>query len=188
MKIGSWLLFGAAVLLTFSGVMDDTMAQDATPAESPLESLAFLVGQWEGDGWSRMGPGPKEAVHVVESVERKLGGAILLIEGKGTAVDHETGEENVVHEALAILGHDAAKGYHMRAFRTGSGHIDPDVSVEEGTMVWGFDIPGGAGQIRYTITLNDKAQWFEVGEFSRDKGETWVQFFEMTLDRKDSAK
>ena len=189
MKIGVWFLFSVAAMLVFPRATLDVLAKKPTPAESQLQALVFLVGQWEGDGWSRMGPGPKEAVHVIESVEPKLGGSILLIEGKGTAVDPETGEERIVHEALAIIGHDATTGYHMRAYRTGSGYIDPNVSAEDGTMVWGFDVPGGAGRIRYTITLNDKGQWFEVGEFSRDEGQTWLQFFEMTLDRKtDSAR
>ena len=189
MKIAVWFLFSVAALLVVPRVTGDALAQAPTPAESQLEPFAFLVGQWEGDGWSRMGPGPKETVHVVESVGWKLGGSILLIEGKGTTVDPETGEEQVAHEALAIIGHDATQGYHMRAYRSGSGYVDPNVSAEDGTIVWGFDVPGGAGRIRYTITLNDKGQWFEMGEFSRDEGETWLEFFEMTLDRKaDSAR
>ena len=47
-------------------------------------------------------------------------------------------------------------------------------------MQWAMETPGG--QIRYTITLNDAGQWFEIGEMSQD-GETWRQIFEMTLDR-----
>ena len=30
--------------------------------------------------------------------------------------------------------------------------------------------------------VNDKGEWFEIGEYSSD-GEKWYQFFEMTLQR-----
>jgi hypothetical protein len=36
--------------------------------------------------------------------------------------------------------------------------------------------------MRFTVRLNEKGQWFEVGEFSRD-GKAWQKFFEMTLER-----
>ena len=35
--------------------------------------------------------------------------------------------------------------------------------------------------VRYIIWTNEKDQWYETGEFKR--GEEWMQFFEMTLDR-----
>jgi hypothetical protein len=37
-------------------------------------------------------------------------------------------------------------------------------------------------RIRYTIRLDDKGRWFEIGERSTD-GATWTKFFEMTLAR-----
>jgi hypothetical protein len=36
--------------------------------------------------------------------------------------------------------------------------------------------------MRYTITLNDRGQWFEIGEISCD-GKEWSKVFEMTLER-----
>lgn len=38
------------------------------------------------------------------------------------------------------------------------------------------------GTIRYTIVLNDKGEWFEIGERSTD-GVAWTKFFEMTLQK-----
>ncbi len=37
--------------------------------------------------------------------------------------------------------------------------------------------------MRYIITLNEKGQWFEIGEMERNN--EWFKFFEMTLDRKE---
>ena len=36
--------------------------------------------------------------------------------------------------------------------------------------------------MRFTLHLNDKNQWVEIGEFSRD-GNQWMKFMEMTLDK-----
>jgi hypothetical protein len=49
------------------------------------------------------------------------------------------------------------------------------------TLEWGLQI-SERGRIRYTIELNEKGQWFEVGEMTQD-GQKWNKFFEMTLQR-----
>ena len=48
--------------------------------------------------------------------------------------------------------------------------------------MWGFAVPQ-AGRVRFTITLTQAGEWWEIGEFSRD-GATWAKFFEMTLKKK----
>ncbi len=55
-------------------------------------------------------------------------------------------------------------------------------AIREKTIVWGFT-DARAGDIRFTIQLSEKGQWLELGELSRDTGKTWIQFFEMTLDK-----
>lgn len=39
------------------------------------------------------------------------------------------------------------------------------------------------GRVRYTITRTPDGAWREIGEASRDGGESWHQFFEMELAR-----
>jgi hypothetical protein len=41
------------------------------------------------------------------------------------------------------------------------------------------------GDVRFTIKLDEKGRWFEVGEISQD-GREWRIFFEMTLERVES--
>ena len=43
-------------------------------------------------------------------------------------------------------------------------------------------MPAGPRQMRYTIKLNQKGQWYETGEMSMN-GQAGQQFFEMTLDK-----
>ena len=48
---------------------------------------------------------------------------------------------------------------------------------------WGFDTP--QGKIKYTITIHSGNLWNEIGEFSRDKGVTWMKFFEMNRKKEN---
>jgi hypothetical protein len=41
------------------------------------------------------------------------------------------------------------------------------------------------GDVRFTIKLDEKGRWFEVGEVSQD-GKERRKFFEMTLERVES--
>lgn len=120
-----------------------------------------------------------------ERVEEKLGGSVLLIEGRHESDVPGAGEPRTVHHALAMLGYDAAAGHYTFQAQT----VDQGGGTYEGRLtdegfVWGMETP--QERIRYTITNADD-EWLEVGDFSRD-GENWQQFFEMRLHRKDGMQ
>lgn len=154
--------------------------QPSQPAE--MKKLDFLVGQWKGEGWMEFGPNDRRTFTINESVQRKVDGTVLLIEGLGTTRMPGKPEEIPVHKAFAIVDYDAkAKLLRLRAYRAGAGSIDTQPQVGENSLIWGFR-DARAGEIRFTIKLNEKGQWFEIGEFSSD-GKTWRKFMEMTLNR-----
>jgi hypothetical protein len=70
----------------------------------------------------------------------------------------------------------------MRAYRSDGHYVDVDITVGENGLVWQFEVPE-MGKVRYTIRINERGQWVEYGEMSRDDGAHWHQFFTMTLDR-----
>jgi hypothetical protein len=146
-----------------------------------MKKLEFLVGNWQGEGWMEFGPGQRRKASVTESVQSKLGGRVLIIEGVGKAKLPNRDEEVVVHSAFAFLYYDqATKRYAMRAFLANGNAVDAETNYQDGVFEWGLQIP--QGKVRYKIKLNDQGQWFEVGEISQD-GKTFRQFFEMTLNR-----
>lgn len=153
-----------------------------TPASSPpqpieMKQLGFLVGRWKGTGWVSFGPGQRRTFTVNESVESRMDGLVLVVEGVGK---DEKGA--IAHHAFAVINYNReAKAFRLRAIRIGGNSVDTDAQVGENSLVWGFPDPR-AGQIRFTISLNEKGQWVEIGEASRD-GKTWFRFLEMTLDR-----
>ena len=146
-----------------------------------MKKVSFLVGQWKGEGWIDVGQGQRRFIET-ESVQSKLGGQVLLIEGLGhTNVDgKETGA--TVHNAIALVSYDEkAKTFRFQAHQAGGRSIDSEAKVTDGALEWGFT-DERAGTIRFTIKLTDSGKWFEIGEGSRD-GKTWHKFFEMTLSR-----
>lgn len=159
-----------------------TPAVATTPQSSEMKKLDFLVGQWKGTGYIEFGPGQRRTFTETENVQSKLDGVVLLIEGLGKGKTAASQEEVTIHNAFAFASYDRdAKVFRWRAFRADGSSMDTNATVSENALVWGFHDPR-AGEMRFTIKLNDKKQWFEVGEFSRD-GNTWQKFFEMTLDR-----
>ena len=146
-----------------------------------MKKVSFLVGQWKGEGWIDFGQGQRRFTET-ESVQSKLGGQVLLIEGLGkTNVDgKETGI--TVHNAIALVSYDEkTKTFRFQAHQAAGRSVDTEARVTDGTLEWGF-VDDRAGTIRFTIKLTDSGKWFEIGEGSRD-GKTWHKFFEMTLQR-----
>ncbi|MDX2033009.1 MAG: hypothetical protein SF339_20195 [Blastocatellia bacterium] len=154
-------------------------AQAPAPAAiTEGKRLEFLVGEWKGEGWMELGPGNRKTFVQSESVQRKLGGTLLMIEGVGKS------GETIVHNALALISFDAkSNGFVMRAYRADGNWIDPQISVAERSLLWGFKDPRFGVEIKYTINVTEAGQWVEIGEMSRD-GKAWRQFFEMKLQRK----
>ncbi|HET7308289.1 MAG TPA: hypothetical protein VFK24_10850 [Gammaproteobacteria bacterium] len=174
MKI--FFAFIAVVFLTMPAVM----AAQPVAASGQMAKLNFLVGTWQGHGWIMTGPGRRHTFTETETVTSKLGGDALLIDGLGKSTD--TGDAGkIIHRALAMASYDAhAKTFRWYALQAGGSPVDTQAKVSNDTLVWHMTVPNG--KLRFTIKLNDKKQWHEVGQFSRD-GKTWYPFFEMTLSR-----
>lgn len=172
-------ILALAVLL--AAVPAAAQAPDPAAAAQAMQRLAFLHGTWRGEGVTTMRPGQEERASVLETVQPKLAGSALLVEGLGWQGTQGAADYHVVHQAMAVLSHDARTGeYAMRAYR-GGGWVDADVTLGDREMVWAFDVPG-AGRIRYTIRLDEQGRWHEVGDRSAD-GQQWQRFFEMRLVR-----
>jgi hypothetical protein len=146
-------------------------------AADEMKKLDWMVGDWTGEASMQMGA-EKTKTQMQESIQWKLGGKAILIQGLGKDDKGAT-----VHESLAVISYnDAAKKYEFEAWTARYPHADTWFEVGEGTATWGLDTPQG-GKVRYTISRTEKGHWHEIGEFSRD-GNQWMKFFDMTLQKK----
>jgi hypothetical protein len=124
-----------------------------------MHKLAFLVGRWSGPVTITQGPG--ESLHLTQSedVQYKLGGLVLLIEGKSTSAGGK-----VRFSALATISFDdATRTYRIRAYNNGH-YLDTELSILADGFSWGF--PAGPGRIVNTMHLTAKGEWQEVTDFT----------------------
>ena len=163
----------------------DLAGQEPRPSPTQLEEmkkLNFLVGEWKGEGWTEFIPGQRRSSPIAESVQPKLGGMVLLVEGLGKRKVPGKDEEVVVHNALGILSYDEkAKLYRMRSYLATGQSTDAEAKFTDGGFQWGFQASPSLS-FRYTVKLTDRGEWFEIGEMSQD-GKTWRKFHEMTLQK-----
>lgn len=170
--IQRFLLVNLLALAFAIGVFGQQMNTDLQKGE--MKKVDSMVGQWNGAGWMQQGS-TRSTFTGTETVQRKLGGLALLIEG-----NFKNPEGRVIHETLALLSFDAnASKYRFQTHLATGASGDYDFRTRENGFEWGFQTPSGT--IRYTIsTIRDV--WLEIGEFSRD-GKSWIKFFEMKLER-----
>lgn len=147
-------------------------------AEQAMEKLAFLVGNWQGTAQASTGPGQQVNLQQHETVEYRLAGKMLLIEGMGYE------EEKLVFNALAAITFNEQKQEYEMTSWLSTGQNTQAYLLDKGDkkFEWGFEIPQG-GMVKYEISLNDQGQWVETGQYSPD-GNQWHPSFSMLLDKK----
>lgn len=177
-SIAIGLLLALASAAGAGPVQAQAQAPDPAVAQAAISRLDFMVGRWRGPAWQQRGA-ERVQTQMLEVVERKLGGAVLLVEGRGT-VTVSGAEDRVVHHALGVISFDASSGqYTLRSYIATGQSGDFVLTPIEGGVVWTREVPGG--RIRNTARYS-KDEWHEVGEFSRD-GVTWTQVMELRLRR-----
>jgi hypothetical protein len=171
-----------SLFLLFTLLSIPTAAQqpDSIQREA-ISQLNWLAGQWKGEGFAEYRPGQRSYVNMTETIEPRLNGTVLLIEGLGRRRLADAPEGEIVHNAMAVVSYDEkAKKYRWQAWRIpGGSYIDTDLTVGDQTLEWSMTTPQG-GTTRFVIKLNEKGEWRETGEYAPDN-KSWNKFFEMTL-------
>lgn len=159
------------IALLYWGTAAGQSAEIDKSAQAEIEKLSFIVGEWEGEGWMLDRDGTKHTFTQTENVQFKLDNTALLIEGVG-----RSGGE-IIHNALAIVrSNQQERGYTFNSYLSNGLGGEFKGEIIDDKFYW---YPNE--NMRYIIELNEERQWFETGEIKREG--TWVQFFEMTLDK-----
>lgn len=157
------------LLLTNMTYGQDLETNQANKKE--VSKLAFLVGDWKGNGWMMGQDGQRHLFSQTENVSFKLDSTAIVIEGLGM----DNGK--VVHNALAIIIYNKTDNNYSFISYLANG-MDGKFKAEllDGKLNWYL-----MGNMRYIISINEKGQWYEKGEMKKD--DQWFQIFEMTLDK-----
>ena len=140
-------------------------------AKRNVSKLAFMEGNWAGNGWRYSPDGQKHTFEQTEKVQFKLDSTALLIEGHGTS------KGKTIHDAMAVITFDKEK----QNYRFSSNLSDGKGGIFSGEIIDGKFYWYPNDFIRYIIAINENGQWHEIGEMNRNGN--WFQFFEMTLDK-----
>lgn len=157
------------------------------PADKPSPQLAAIkkldhwVGTWKGSGWAFNEQGQRFEFTLTETVQRKVAGTVLLLDGKGTR-KNDKGEEITTHDGLVIVSYDEkTKHYLWQGHDVGRESVSSELKMIDGSMQWDYQVPNQGPTIRFTIKINND-RWIETGEYSMD-GKAWNKFMEVTLER-----
>jgi len=169
-------IFLVIILVLFLGALSASAQNEPSTGllRAEMSKLDKMVGQWKGSGWIQQGA-KRETFSGTETVQKKIDGLALLVEGKFSDANGK-----VIHETLAVLSFDTkAKNYDFRTYLANGISGEHEFKLLSDGYEWGFQFP--AGSVRYLIKTNNDV-WFETGEFSKD-GKTWIKIFEMKLDK-----
>ena len=156
------------------------LAPPENPRLDAMEKLKPWVGSWKGTGWAFNETGQRFDFALTETVQSKVAGTVLLLDGKGLR-KNDKGEDITSHDGLVIISYDEkTKRYLWQGHDVGRDAVSTELKITAGAMQWSLPIEKTT-TIRFTIKIENN-RWHEIGEFSSD-GKNWTRFMEVTLVR-----
>ena len=154
--IGAIVTTGISVTANFLQAQQP-QAKEVEAERAAMRKLAFLAGNWTGPVTVSMGPGKPLHLTQSENVRYKLGGLVMLIEGKSVGGDGEA-----EFQALATVAYDdSTQTYRVRAYNNGQ-YVDAPLTVNSNGFSWGFT--AGPAHVMNTMRLTAEGDWQETTE------------------------
>ena len=172
-------LWTAAMTAAVAPAADAQMPDSVRQAQaSAMAKLDYMAGRWQGEGWIEYG-GRRTTFRGSETVQRKLGGLALLVEGDFVSRPPGAERDVPVHTTLAVISYvPAERRYRFATWLASGAQGEHELVLTADGWRWEIDQP--MGRVRYVMRLTPAGEWLETGERSTD-GATWSQFFEMRL-------
>jgi hypothetical protein len=143
------------VIFSLSLGSQQSVANRVDVQRQAMRKLSFLAGDWSGPVTIVRGPGEPLHLMQTESVEYKLDGLVVLIEGKSTST-----QGKVLFRALATVAYDDhSHTYRFRAYNDGN-YVDTELAVPDHSFSWSFT--AGPAHIVNTMHLTDQGEWAET--------------------------
>ena len=159
--------------------------QRAEAQRAAMRRLDYMVGDWEGEGWTVMN-GERHTFRGGELIQRKLGGIALLVEGAFFSRPAGSEQETPSHTTLGVISYDPrTQTYRFRTWLARGMAGERELTLIADGWQWEIRYPKGV--IRYVMKLTPAGEWFEIGERSEDE-KAWQKFFEMRLRKKTVAR
>jgi len=169
------ILLGGILLLALSS---PALAQPASPPlRRELARATFLVGDWQGTGWTRLGKDDQPISGTATGEGRSL------LSGLSLGWKSQLRAEQGVMSASDVSLRFRRDSTDFRASFHAPGHPVQEswARVADCEASWGIQLPAARADsgdhIRYTIRVDGSNRLTETGERSEDGGRTWWQFY-----------
>ncbi|WP_091771344.1 hypothetical protein [Maricaulis salignorans] len=173
----SWLsagLIGTSLLATVPALAQDRPGR-------PGESLAWMIGHWEGSGWMIDRERQRQTFDVFEEARLGSGGEAVILFGEGftPAGAGRAGEPG--HNATGLISR-TADGYEMRSVTIEGHSQDVAMTITETGFSWSLSL-GPHGRLDYEAS-HENGVWEETGAYCSPEGACQPNFY-MRLERVD---
>jgi hypothetical protein len=135
---------------------------DIEAQRTAMKELGFLAGDWSGEATVLQETGQFAELAQTESVQFKLDGLLLVIEGVGRSKIDGT----AALQAFGLISFDdETETYKMRAFNNGR-WLETEVKLADSgsSISWGFEL--GAFKTATVLRINENGEWTEHGELT----------------------
>ncbi|CAN5499866.1 hypothetical protein BH23BAC1_BH23BAC1_24950 [soil metagenome] len=165
------------IMLLFICPMAFSQQANSLPVvQEKMQTLKWLNGKWLGTAFIKGQDGNKQEYKHTLEFKNKLNNTVLLIDE--TAI---RGQDTIAHN-IGLLGYNSLQSkYNLQAYTNEGVNFDAYVEALDKKIIWRIHFSGYI--IRYTAILNEKGEWYQIGEMSADEGKMWDPFLESTLIR-----
>jgi hypothetical protein len=131
-----------------------------------MGAVEFMVGEWAGEGWVATGQDGPQKISSHETVEARLDGLVLVIEGVSESLEEATLGEKV-HHAVGVLSWNEGEGvYGLRSHLANGRTGDFKGRIVDGAFFVG---DGGPWQVHPLLDYDRRPRGLERGRRELDR-------------------
>jgi len=166
-------------LVLFASSASAQGQRDIAAQTAAMRDIAFLQGDWLGQGWRILPTGERVQSTQQVRVQPRASGLALTVEG--TSLRQGPAETKPSAGSFAVVTYDErAKRYLFRSFGFGE-MIEADARLlAPNKFEW--TVPAGQSLLRFVVD-GSAGSWMESGYRSTDGGKSWVHLYQLTAHR-----
>jgi hypothetical protein len=156
--------------------------RDLAAQAAAMKEIAFLNGEWLGQGWRILPSGERVRNSQYIRVRPHGSGILATIEGVSLRQPDETARPS--RGSFAVISYDErSRRYLFRSFGFGELIEAQGELVRPGVFRW--TVPERTAQLRFTVDTTTPNVWVETGDRSTDGGRSWTNIYQLTAGRID---
>jgi hypothetical protein len=149
-----------------------------------LSKLDYMIGEWEGEGWSQYGSGQRQTFWVKEYYQFRGDKDLMDMEGRSGGILPDGTKLSDSNYSLGIMYYNHQDNdYRMWHYNSDGGVFDVKVNANiEGRNGYYIIKDAGGEQKRFSISIDNDEEWISKMEVLTPAN-TWLQVLEFRMKR-----